>query len=136
MCPDKDVGFAGFELLHNRLLLLGRTKARHHFHDDWELGKATLKRFEVLKRKNSRWCKHRHLLAVLHSLERGAHGDFGFAVSHVAAEETVHRGRGFHVLLDRRYRSELIVGLAIVERALELALKFVVRRKRRSLCGV
>ncbi len=35
--------------------------------------------------------EHGDLLAILHGFEGGAHGDFGFAVADVAAEQAVHR---------------------------------------------
>ena len=76
------------------------------------------------------------LFAVLHGLEGGAHGDFGFAVADVAAEQAVHRRGGFHVLLDGADRGELVVGLVVVEGVFKLALKFVVGREGGALRGV
>ena len=40
------------------------------------------------------------LLAVLHRLERGPHGDLGLAVADVAADQPVHRDDLLHVALD------------------------------------
>ena len=54
---------------------------------------ALLEGFEVLEGENGCWREHGDLLAVLHGFEGGAHGDFGFAVADVAAEQAIH-GRG------------------------------------------
>ncbi len=62
------------------------------------------------------------MFAVLHGFEGGAHGDFGFAVADVAAEEAVHGLGGLHVGLDVGDGGELVVGLVEVEGVFELAL--------------
>ena len=64
----------------------------------------------------------RHLLAVHHRLERGAHRDLGLAVADVAADQPVHRDHLLHVLLDLFDRGQLVRGLDEVERVLQLAL--------------
>ena len=69
------------------------------------------------------------LLAVLHGFEGGAHGDFGFAVADVAAEQAVHGLCGLHVALDVGDGGELVVGFVEVEGVLELALQLVVGRE-------
>ena len=75
------------------------------------------------------WCdeqrgRHQdgHLLAVLHRLERGPHGDLGLAVADVAADDAVHRQRLLHVGLDLVDRGELIGRLDVGERVFEFAL--------------
>ena len=73
------------------------------------------------------------MLAILHGLEGGAHGDFGFAVADVAAEEAVHGLGGFHVALDVGDGGELVVGLVEVEGVFELALHVGVGREGRAL---
>ncbi len=74
--------------------------------------------------------------AVLHGLEGGAHGDFGFAVADVAAEQAVHRLGGFHVALDVGDGGELVVGLVEVEGVFELALHVGVGREGCALRGL
>ena len=63
-----------------------------------------------------------HLLGVQHGLHGGPEGHLGFAEAHVAAEQPVHGGGGFHVPLDLRDAAELIVGLGIGEVVLKLPL--------------
>ena len=65
-------------------------------------------------------------------LERRAHGDFGLAVSHVAAEQAIHRRGPFHVALDVGDGGGLIGRLGKFEGILELALPGRVRRKTRN----
>ena len=64
----------------------------------------------------------RGLLAVLDRLEDGAHRDLGLAEADVAADEAVHRGGPLHVRLDVVDRLELVGGLDVGERLLELDL--------------
>ena len=75
------------------------------------------------------------MFAVLHGFEGGAHGDFGFAVADVAAEEAVHGLGGLHVGLDVGDGGDLVVGLVEVEGVFELALHVGVGREGRALCG-
>ncbi len=74
-------------------LLLGGAEAGDHLDVDGELREAALEGFEVLEAEDGGGREDGDLLAVLHGFERGAHGHFGFAVAHVAAEQAVH-GRG------------------------------------------
>ena len=60
-------------------------------------------------------------LPSLHGLEGGAHGDFGLAVAHVAAQQAVHGLRRFHVALDVGDGRELVVGLVEFEGVFEFA---------------
>ena len=117
-------------------LLLGGAEAGDHLDVDGELREALLEGFEVLEAEDGGGCEHRDLLAVLHGLEGGAHGDFGFAVAHVAAEEAVHGRGGFHVVLDGADGGELVVGLVVVEGVFELLLEFVVLGEGVALGGV
>ena len=66
--------------------------------------------------------QHRDLLALLHRLERRAHGDLGLAVADVAADQPVHRYDATHVGLDLLDRAQLVGGLVERERVLELGL--------------
>ena len=76
------------------------------------------------------------LLAILHRLEGGAHGDFGLAVADVAAEQAVHGLRRLHVALDVGDGGDLVVGLVEVEGVLELALHVGVGREGRADGGL
>ena len=80
--------------------------------------------------------QHRDLAAVLHRFERRAHRHFGLAVAHVADQQAIHGQGRFHVALDVGDGGDLVVGLGKVECVFELALEFVVRRKRMPLCGL
>ncbi len=102
-------------LFDNELLLFGGAEARDHFNVDGELRKALLEGLEVLEAENGGGREHGDLFAILHGLEGRAHGDFGFAVAHVAAEEAVHGRGGLHVLLDGADGGELVVGFVVVE---------------------
>ena len=113
----------------NFLLLLGGAEARDHLDVDGKFGEAALEAFEVLEAEHGGGREHGDLLAILHGLEGGAHGDLGLAVADVAAEQAVHGLRGFHVGLDVGDGGELVVGLVEVEGVLELALHVVVRRE-------
>ena len=92
MGADENVDFAGLDAFRRiDLLLLRRAEARDHLDVDGKLREAVLEGFEVLEAENGGGREHRDLLAILHGFEGGAHGDFGFAVADVAAEQAVHR---------------------------------------------
>ena len=80
--------------------------------------------------QQSRRHQHRHLLTVLHRLERRAHRDLGLAVADVAADHPVHRDRLLHVALDLGDGGHLVDGLGETERVLHLGLPWGVRGER------
>ena len=108
---------------------------RERRHLDRERRVALGERAEVLLHEQRRRHEHRDLLAVLHGLERRAHGDLGLAVADVAADQPVHRHRALHVGLDLVDRLELVGCLDVRERVLELALPGRVRAEREARRG-
>src|SRR5580658_1000381 len=125
MGADEDIDAAAGDALDDVFLFFRRAEAGDHFDVDGELGKALLEGFEMLETENGGGREHRDLLAVLHGLEGGAHGDFSFSVANIAAEQAIH-GRGrFHVVLDGADGGGLIVGLAVIEGVFKFALERV-----------
>ncbi len=122
MRPDQDVdgtvGDAGDDLV----LALARHEAAQHRDLDREGGEPALERVEVLLRQDGRGDEHRHLLAVLHRLERGAQRDLGLAVADVTDHQAVHGPAAEHVGLDFLDAARLVGRLGVREALLELAL--------------
>ena len=86
MGSDQDVHTPCF-CLGNHLLLLRRgAKAAQHFHPNGESSHTLAKGIVVLEGEHRCGSQHGNLAAVLNNFERGAHGEFGLAVSHIAAE--------------------------------------------------
>ena len=108
MRADQDVHPAGFRLRDDLLLLGGGTEPAEHFDANRERRHALPERGVVLERQHGGGREHRDLLAVLRHFERRAHGQFGLAVTHVAAKQTVHRVRVFQVLFQVGERRDLI----------------------------
>ena len=75
--------------------------------------------------------QHRDLLAVFDRLERRPHGQLGFAVTDIAAQQPIHRPALLHVLLDVFRRGDLVLRRLIRKLGLEFLLPFRVRRIRR-----
>ena len=100
MRSDHDVHFAFGQALQHFGDLLLIAKTAEHFDANREGGEAPLECFEVLIGEHRGGREHRGLLAVAESLERGAHGDLGLAVAHVAAQQPVHGMVALHVFLD------------------------------------
>ena len=90
---DDDVHFAGFQIRQDFFLLRGAAEAAEHLDAHGKRREAALEGFEMLEGENGGGREHGDLFAVADRLESGAHGDFGFAVADVAAEEAVHRVR-------------------------------------------
>jgi hypothetical protein len=133
MGADQYVDLPGFHFLQDFLLLFGRAEAADHLDGDGKCRKALLERLVVLKRENGCRGKNRDLLVVAQGLERRAHGNFGFAVTNVAAQQPVHRAAGLHVGLDVHDRLSLIFGLSELEGILEFFHPLGVSGKRVSL---
>jgi hypothetical protein len=93
VCADDDVQLAGREIGENLLLFGLRPEAADHFRAHREAGESSLDGPQVLKGQHGRRREKRDLLAVHDDLERRAHRDFGLAVTDVATEQAVHRGR-------------------------------------------
>ena len=113
----------------DRGFFLRGAEAREHLDLDGEVGEALFEGLEVLEGEDGGGGEDGDLLAILHGLEGGAHGDFGFAVADVAAEKPVHGLGGFHVGLDVGDGGELVVGFGEGEGVFELALEIVVGRE-------
>ena len=111
------------------LLLGGGAETAEHFDACGKCGEAALEGFEMLKGENGRGRKKGDLLAVGDGFERGAHGDFGFAVADVAAEEAVHRRGAFHVALDVGDGEVLVGGFFEFESVFKFALEIAVGRE-------
>ena len=114
----------------------GGAEAGDHLDVDGEVGEAALEGLVVLEAEDGGGGEDGDLFSVLHGFEGGAHGDFGFAVADVAAEEAVHGLGGLHVALDVGDGGELVVGLVEVEGVFELALHVGVGGEGRALRGL
>ena len=106
-------------------------KAAERRDPDRKIGEPLAERARVLVGENRRRHEHRDLPLRLHGLERGAHGDLGLAVAHVADEQAVHRPRALHVGLHLRRRGALVGRVLEQERRLELPLPRRVGHVRR-----
>ncbi|MNW49296.1 hypothetical protein D3C74_267070 [compost metagenome] len=76
----------------------------------------------MLLRQNRCRHQHRNLLALNCRLEGRTDRDFRFAITYVAAEQTVHRTALLHILLDLLDRPQLIRGFLVREHPLEFLL--------------
>jgi hypothetical protein len=74
-----------------------RTKTAEHFNPHRVLAHALPEHFEMLLSENSGWREHGNLLPLHDRLECGAHCDFRFAETNVAANQPIHRPGPFHV---------------------------------------
>ena len=128
--PDQDVDLALLELVEDPLLIGAGAEARHHLDPHREVAVALAERVPVLLGENRRRAEDERLPAVQRDGEGGAHGDLGLAEPDVAAHEAIHRPRRLEVLLHRLDRLQLILRLAVRERALE-PLEPVVREVER-----
>src|SRR3990172_668696 len=122
MGSDHHVDLTGGELLHDRLLLLGRPEAGEHLHSNGKRREARSKRLEVLERQYRGGHQHGYLLSVHDRLEGGAHRYFRLPVANVPAQEPIHGVGGLHVALDLRDGLHLIRCFLVLEEILQLAL--------------
>ena len=95
---DVDVAVAG--LFQNGTFFSGTAKAIHAGDFNAKAFKALCKGLPVLVGENGGWCQHRDLVAALYHFKGGAEGDFRFAKSHVAAQQTIHGIAGLQAAFD------------------------------------
>jgi hypothetical protein len=69
-------------------------------------------------------CRHQqgHLFAILHRFEGRAQGHLGLAITHVAADQAIHRLRLLHIGLHGADGAQLILSLKVRERCLQFVL--------------
>ncbi len=122
MRADDEVDVAPFQSAENLLLLLGGAEAGEKLNAEGVRVKPRRGCLEVLPRQNSGRHKNRALPPLDHALEGRAEGDLGLAEAHVAAEQTIHGNRTFHVVLDFLGCLQLVEGLGVFKPILEFAL--------------
>ena len=123
---DQNIDFPVLEILQHHLGLFGRPRPVEVVDPRGQSVQTFAKRAKVLKRQQRRRNQHRHLLAVGHSLEGGAHRDFSFTKAHVAANQAVHGDRRFHVCLDVGRGLHLVGRVFVGKRGFELVLQVAV----------
>jgi hypothetical protein len=127
---DDHVDFAGGEIGERLFLLRVAAEAAHHVDANRKSGKPLLQGLLMLKCQHGGRRQKRDLRRVHHRLEGRSHGDFRLAVPDVAAKQTVHRRRQFHVALDIGDRRLLIRRQLVLEGVLEFLLPVGVWRER------
>ena len=105
---DEHVDLALFKVCDDLFLFLGRAEAREHFDAHRRVGHALGEGLVVLLGEDGRWHQYGDLFVVADGLEGGAHGNFGLAITDVAADEAVHRMRRFHIGFDLFHRAQLV----------------------------
>ena len=126
----------GFQLFKSFLLFFLRAKPAEHFDPHRKRRETAAKVSQMLKRQHGGGRQHGDLLSIRDRLERRAHGDFRLAVADVAAQQAIHRQRGFHVALHVFDGALLVRGFLKFEGILELALPVGVGRKRVARRGL
>ena len=104
-------------------------KAAHHLDAHRMIAKAMAKSLQVLLRQDRRRRQHGHLFAAFDGEKRRAHGDFGFAVTDVAADQTVHGFFALHAGEGFVDGALLVGGFFILEGRFEFFVHVVRRRE-------
>ena len=130
MGADDDIDCAFAQRCDDGPLLALRAEAGEHLDAHREAGQPFAKGGEVLLGEHGGGHQHGHLGSAHHRLERGPERDFGLAVADIAADEAVHRARPLHILFHRPNGGQLVGGLDIGERCLQLLLPRRIGRKR------
>ncbi len=86
----------------------------------------------MLQCQYCRWDEHRHLFAVVNAFECCPDGHFRFAESHIAANQPVHGMGSFHVFFHILCGFQLVGGVFINKRGLELVLQVSVGHKLKT----
>ena len=122
MGADDDVDLAGLDAFDGASLRLIVHESREHLNHDGKLGKPCAKNVKVLLGEHRRRRKERDLFTAHRGLERRAKRQLGLAKPDVAAQQPVHGSVRLHVRLDLSQGGDLVGGLLIRKRRLELRL--------------
>ena len=100
MGADQNIDLTTLHPCNDVLQVRGRLKARDHLNGEGPVGKPVPEVGVVLVGQKGSWDQNRTLAAILCGDESGAHGDLGFAKTHVTAHQTIHDLGCTHVVLD------------------------------------
>ena len=106
---DHDVHAAVGQADQGGVDFFGRAKAADLGHLHRPLGKAVAQGLKVLLSEQGGGRQKRHLLAARDGDKGGAQSHLGFAKTHIAADQAVHRARADHVL-DHRMDGRALIG--------------------------
>ena len=123
MCADEDIDLTLGEVFQQGGGLLGGAGSREIVHPHRHILQARGEGAIVLIGQHRSGHHHRHLLAIDGSLEGSTHSHLGLAKAHIAAHQAVHRFRLLHIGLHVLRGLELVGGILVEERRLELVLK-------------
>ena len=99
--------------------LLGSTfKATEHFDRHGETLTAFSKGIVVLEGQDCGGSKNSHLFAVIDGFEGRSHRHFRFSITHITANQPIHRPLLFHVLFDVLNGRQLVRRFLIFKRFL------------------
>ena len=135
MRTDDNVDGAVCQPFQNAFALLAHFMTGQSFDHDRKFGKPFAEAEKMLLGKNGGRNKKCNLLSGNRTFERGTHRDFRFSVTDVTAEQTVHRARGLHVMLDLRnglfLSFRFIIGKRIFKKFLIVAVPWERHSRRR-----
>ena len=89
----------------------------------------------LLREQGGRY-QDRHLLLALYRDKGRAQGNFGFAKTHIAADDTVHRLAGFHIFQHGVYGCLLIRCFLVLKSGAEVCVHGFVKLKTKPLPGL
>ena len=127
------INLAVRQLLQNFFLLLWGAEAGKQLHRDGVALQPPQKGLVVLPRQNGGRHQHGALLAVQHAFENGTQRHLGLAEAHIAAQQSVHRGRLLHIMLDLGDAAQLVLGLLVFKALLKFGLPVAVGAEGKAL---
>ena len=110
------------QFLNETLPLLWINKTAQHAYGHGKCGESFLERLVVLEGKDRSWRQDCNLFTVTNSFESRPHCDLCLAISHVTADQSIHRDLFLHVGLDVSNCGVLIVGFIELKSVLEFLL--------------
>ena len=126
---DNDIHTAFIETLDDFLLFVRSAVAAEEFDRHRILAHSFAEILKVLLREHCCRSDDGGLASTRDGFECRSNGDLGFSKSHIAADEAIHRARGFHVRFGFPDRLELVWRFGEEKRALEFLLPVGVGRE-------
>ena len=134
MGSDHNIDLSTAQFFQNLLLFPWGSEAGKDIDLDRETFHSLAEGLIVLPCQDGGRHQNRALLSIHDTFKRCTNCNFGLAKSYVAAEQSVHRNRLFHVILDFLNTTQLVIGLVIRKTSFKVILPVGILTEGVSFC--
>ena len=132
MGADNHIDGTAAHILQGFTLLPRGSEPTQHINTHRESAEARYRRLVVLLRQYGGGNENGRLLSIHDAFHHGAQGNLSFAEAHIAAQQPVHGGGRFHVVLDVCNAAQLVICFGVGKIVFKFPLPRGIRRKGKA----